>query len=126
MYKINISLAWNQERNRILGVGSCRINSQQHRGSVGAAHRRRNGISIECSIGCVSVCVVLRHKETVESSTLPENGNNPISRLTQNKTGNKGEQPIALQCVLGSNTERENGNDGVDKSGEMRSVPSHT
>ena len=53
------------------------------------------------------VCVVLRHGETVEASTLPECGNNPILWLTQNETGNKGEQPITLQFVLKNNAERE-------------------
>ena len=77
---------------------------------------------LECSIGCV----VLRHGETVESSTLPENGNNPISWLTQNEVGNKEEQPITLQCVLGNNTERVRNNGGVDRSGEVCSASSHT
>ena len=45
--------------------------------------------------------MVLRHGETVEASTLPENGNNPISWLTQNEVGNKGEQPMTLQSVSG-------------------------
>ena len=48
--------------------------------------------------------MVLRHGETVDSSTLPENGNNPILWLTQNEVGNKGEQPITLQCVSGKIT----------------------
>ena len=30
-----------------------------------------------------------------------------MSWPTQNEVSNKGEQPIALQCVLGNNTERE-------------------
>ena len=68
--------------------------------------------------------MVLRHGETVESSTLPECGNNPISWLTQNETGNKGEQPIALQYVSGNNTEKESGNGGVDRSGEVCSASS--
>lgn len=51
--------------------------------------------------------MVLRHGETVEASTLPENGNNPMSWPTQNKTDNKEEQPITLQCVLGKNNKRE-------------------
>ena len=45
--------------------------------------------------------MVLRHGETVESSTLPENGNNPMSWLTQNEVGNKGEQLMTLQSVSG-------------------------
>ena len=71
---------------------------------------------VECVWGALK-------EETVESSTLPENGNNPISWLTQNEVGNKGEQPIALHSMSGRITKERKREQGC---GEVCSASSHT